>query len=179
MDEVLFENRYTENKKLVREFHRNVLCKNHKRIGIIFLIVGITCATIMLLNNFGMITIKGVMGTILWEGSIIFVFLGFMLNIYFLMTTKIALGQDKKAMGGEIPETVIQFSDNDVVISELGKIKTFHYRELGEVIETKNLYVLPISRYAAIVAAKDGFTYGTAEDFETFIKGKYDPTYNM
>ena len=42
-------------------------------------------------------------------------------------------------------------------------------------IETKDLFVLPISRYAAVVAAKEGFTYGNENDFREFIEAKYDP----
>ena len=30
-------------------------------------------------------------------------------------------------MEGEIPEAIIQFTDEDVIISELGKVKNFHY----------------------------------------------------
>lgn len=179
MDDVLFENRYTEDKQIVREFHRYVLCNRHRQVGIVFLIIGLLCATVLLMKQLGVMNVTGVKVTILWEASIIFIFLGFMLNIYFLMTTKIALGQDRKAMGGEIPETVIQFSEDDVVISELGKIKTFHYRELGSMKETKNLFCLPISRYAAIVAVKDCFSYGNPDDFRTFIEGKFDPTHGM
>jgi hypothetical protein len=175
MDDVLFENRYTENKVLVREFHKYCLCRNHRRVGRVMLIIGIVCGAIMSMSQFGVITIKGTKGVILWEASIVFLILGFLLSIYHMMTTWIALRQDRKAMGGEIPETVIQFTEKEVIISELGKIKTFHYRELGEVIETKNLFVLPISRYAAVVAAKEGFTYGNADDFRKFIEAKYDP----
>jgi hypothetical protein len=175
MDDVLFENRYTEDKTLVREFHKYCLCKTHRKIGIILLIIGVVTGALMSMSQFGMISITGTKGVILWEISIVAIVLGFMLSIYYLMTTRIALRQDRKAMGGEIPETVIQFTDKEVIISELGKIKTFHYRELGESIETKNLFVLPISRYAAIVAAKNGFTYGNADDFRKFIEDKYDP----
>lgn len=176
MDDVLFENRYTEDKILVREFHKYCLCKTHRKVGIIMLIIGVIAGGLMSMNQFGAVSITGTKGVILWEISIVAFVLGFMLNIYYLMTTRIALRQDRKAMGGEIPETVIQFTDRDVIISELGKIKTFHYRELGEVIETKNLFVLPISRYAAVVAAKTGFTYGNPDDFRKFIEAKYDPS---
>jgi hypothetical protein len=176
MDDVLFENRYTEDKTLVREFHKYCLCKTHRKVGIIMLLIGVVTGAIMSLNQFGVVSITGTKGVILWEVSIVAFVLGFMLSIYYLMTTRIALRQDRKAMGGEIPETVIQFTDRDVIISELGKIKTFHYRELGEVIETKNLFVLPISRYAAVVAAKAGFTYGNTDDFREFIEAKYDPS---
>ena len=103
--------------------------------------------------------------------------LGVLLNLYYRMTTMIAMAQDRKNMGGSIPETIIQFSDRDVVISELGKVKTFLYRELAEPMETKNLIILMIAKYAAIVVHKDGFTYGTLEDFRTFINERFEGDY--
>ena len=175
MDDVLFENRYTENKVLVREFHKYCLCRTHRRVGKVMLVIGLIAGAIMSLSQFGVISVTGTKGVILWEAAIVFLILGFLLSIYHMMTTWIALRQDRRTMGGEIPETVIQFTDKEVIISELGKLKTFHYRELGEVIETKNLFVLPISRYAAVVAAKEGFTYGNENDFREFIEAKYDP----
>ena len=179
MDDVLFENKYTEDKVMVREFHKYCLCKTHRKVGLILLAIGIIAGGIMAMSSAGFISVTGTKGVILWEVSIVGFILGFLLSIYYMMTTWIALRQDRRAMGGEIPETVIQFTDNEVIISELGKIKTFHYRELGEVIETKNLFVLPISRYAAVVAAKTGFTYGNSDDFRKFIEAKYDPTHRV
>ena len=175
MDDVLFENRYTEDKVLVSEFHKYCLCRTHRKIGIIMLVIGLIAGGIMTMSQFKVISVTGTKGVILWEVAIVCLILGFLLNIYYMMTTRIALRQDRKAMGGDIPETIIQFTEDDVIISELGKLKTFHYRELGEVIETKNLFVLPISKYAAVVAAKTGFTYGNPDDFRTFITAKYDP----
>ena len=63
------------------------------------------------------------------------------------MTAAIAYRQDTKTMEGEIPEAIIQFTDEDVIISELGKVKNFHYRELGELTETRNLYAMMINKY--------------------------------
>ena len=44
------------------------------------------------------------------------------------MTAAIAYRQDTKTMEGEIPEVIIQFTDEDVIISELGKVKNFDDR---------------------------------------------------
>ena len=178
MDEVKFENRYTENKKIVREFHKYILCKPQRRIGLACIIIAIASALFMLLGMSGLINISQNKATVFWEISIVCMILGVLLNLYYRMTAMIAMAQDRKNMEGNIPETIIQFSDEDVVISELGKVKTFHYRELGELMETKNLFILMIAKYAAIVAVKDKFSYGDAESFRKFIKEKYDPEYS-
>lgn len=179
MDEVKFENRYTEDKKIVREFHKYILCRTQRRIGLICIVIAIASALFMLIGMTGMISISDSKAPIFWEVSVICMILGVILNLYYRMTAMIAMAQDRKNMEGNIPETIIQFSDEDVVISELGKVKTFHYRELGELQETRNLFVLMIAKYAAIVAVKDKFSYGDPDSFRKFIKEKYDPEYKM
>ena len=175
MDEVRYENRYTENKQIVREFHKYCLCRTQRRIGLIAIVIALAVAVLMLMGTLGFVHISELKATIFWEISIVCLILGVLLNLYYRMTTMIAMAQDRKNMNGNIPETIIQFSDDDVVISELGKVKTFHYRELAEPMETKNLIIMMIARYAAIVVKKDAFTYGDAESFKDFIMSKYDP----
>lgn len=177
MDEVRFENRYTENKQIVREFHKYCLCRGQRRIGLICIAIAIATALFMLLGMAGLVHVSETVSTVCWEISIMSMLLGVLLNLYYRMTTMIAMAQDRKNMGGSIPETIIQFSDRDVVISELGKVKTFLYRELAEPMETKNLIILMIAKYAAIVVHKDGFTYGTLEDFRTFINERFEGDY--
>lgn len=179
MDEVRFENRYTEDKRIVREFHKYILCRPQRRIGLALIVVAIASGLFLLLGQMGLVQVAQKNAAIFWEISIASLLLGVLLNLYYRMTAMIAMAQDRKNMEGSIPETIIQFSDEDVVISELGKVKTFHYRELGELQETRNLFVLMIAKYAAIVAVKDRFSYGNPDDFREFIKAKYDPEYKM
>lgn len=175
MDEVRFENRYVEDKQIVKEFHKYCLCRNQRRVGLVALAIAIAFAVFMMFGMIGLVHISELKATIFWEISLVCFILGVLLNLYYRMTAMIAMAQDRKNMEGNIPETIIQFSDDDVVISELGKVKTFHYRELAEPMETKNLIIMLISRYAGIVVKKDSFSYGDVDDFREFIKSKYDP----
>lgn len=175
-DEVIFENRYVESKPIVREFHKYCVSGKKRKAGMVFLLVGIVVAIIMLLVQSNIINIPRRFQAILWEISIIFVFLGIIFSVYYRMTAAIAYRQDTKTMEGEIPEAIIQFTDEDVIISELGKVKNFHYRELGELTETRNLYAMMINKYAGIVVFKDGFTFGDPSKFKEFIDSKYNDT---
>ena len=56
------------------------------------------------------------------------------------------------------------------------RLKNFHYRELGELTETRNLYAMMINKYAGIVVLKDGFTFGDPSKFKEFIDSKYNDT---
>ena len=123
-DEVIFENRYVESKPIVREFHKCCVSGKKRKAGMVFLLVGIVVAIIMLLVQSNIINIPHRFQAILWEISIIFVFLEMIFSVYYRMTAAIAYKQDTKTMEGEIPEAIIQFTDEDVIISELGKVKT-------------------------------------------------------
>ena len=71
MDEVKFENRYTENKKIVREFHKYILCRPQRRIGLACIIIAIASALFMLLGMSGLINISQNKATVFWEISIV------------------------------------------------------------------------------------------------------------
>lgn len=173
-DDVIFENRYVETKPIVTEFHKYCVSGKKRKLGLISLLVGMLIIVIMMLVQVGAISITQRYQVVLWEASIVFVFLGLVLSIYYRITASIAFRQDSKSMEGEIPEAIVQFTNEDVIISELGKVKNFHYRELGELVETKNLYAMMINKYAGIVVTKDGFTEGDPEDFKDFIESKYN-----
>lgn len=173
-DEVIFENQYLETRTIVREFHKYCVSGKKRKLGIILLAIGIVLAVFMLLVQSGVIGVPGRFQAIFWEASIVCVFLGVIFSIYYRLTAAIAFKQDFKSMEGEIPETIVQFTDDDVIISELGKVKNFHYRELGELMETENLYAMMINRYAGIVVLKDSFTYGNPDEFKVFLEAKYN-----
>ena len=73
---------------------------------------------------------------------------------------------------GQMPESVLQFTDNGIALKE-GKISMeFEYNQIKEIKEYKVAYVLMIGKKQGIILKKDSFSIGTFEEFKKFINEK-------
>ncbi len=88
-----------------------------------------------------------------------------------------------KQEGTKAPNRTLQFGEHIRSIYDNDK-KSIVYRQITEVVETRDMFILTDNRTIAVFALKNSFTYGTFEDFKPFILKKchhaqYKKVYNF
>lgn len=154
----LFENEYTMETKLFREYVYHMLCKK------------------ILATGFG-ITVLGVLFFIFTDAKSAYMMLavaliaGITSMLTPIITTKQLEETAKQLNNGKIEKTNVKFSDN-IVMNE-GKVHLeFEYHQITKIVQTKNFIILKISEQSAILVSKTGFVKGNEKDFMKFIEGK-------
>lgn len=77
-------------------------------------------------------------------------------------------------MYGVVPENVIMFYDENVMATSLtNKAEmTLEYTKIKKIIQSKNMYILILSKSVVLMVNKDSFEKGTCKEFEKFITEK-------
>lgn len=153
--EIKFINEYKLNRKLIKEYVYNVLCKN-------IIISGYALTIISLILFF--VNKETLMLTI-----------SFISLITTILTPILAINQieenSKKLNNEKIEKTIITFSNN-IVMDEGKAHLEFDYKQIKKITETKNFLVLSLSKQSAILVLKQGFTKNDNQNFLKFIKEK-------
>ena len=76
------------------------------------------------------------------------------------LTAQIVYRNTKKLHGGIVPETVVQFSNDEISMTEGTLSVRFQYRQITKIRETGNLYVLMLGKDSGIILEKNSFTIG-------------------
>ena len=153
-----FENEYTMETKLYKEYVYNILCKKTIIVGLVVTILGIIL--FFMINrehSYIMITTAIISG-------IVTIFTP-------IMTIKQLEETEKRLNNGKIEKTNIKFLDN-IVMNE-GKVHLeFEYNQISKIEETENFIVLKTSGQSAILVLKNGFLKGNEHDFKIFLEDK-------
>jgi len=153
--EIKFINEYKLNRKLIKEYVYNVLCKN-------IIITGYALTIISLILFF--VNKETLMLTI-----------SFISLITTILTPILTINQieenSKKLNNEKIEKTIITFSNN-IVMDEGKAHLEFDYKQIKKITETKNFLVLSLSKQSAILVLKQGFTKNDDQNFLKFIKEK-------
>ena len=153
--EIKFINEYKLNRKLIKEYVYNVLCKN-------IIITGYALTIISLILFF--VNKETLMLTI-----------SFISLITTILTPILTINQieenSKKLNNEKIEKTIITFSNN-IVMDEGKAHLEFDYKQIKKITETKNFLVLSLSKQSAILVLKQGFTKNDNQNFLKFIKEK-------
>ena len=153
--EIKFINEYKLNRKLIKEYVYNVLCKN-------IIITGYALTIISLILFF--VNKETLMLTI-----------SFISLITTILTPILTINQieenSKKLNNEKIENTIITFSNN-IVMDEGKAHLEFDYKQIKKITETKNFLVLSLSKQSAILVLKQGFTKNDDQNFLKFIKEK-------
>ena len=70
---------------------------------------------------------------------------------------------------GVIPESSIQFTENNIIIKERKILMEFEYNQIKKIKEYSKIYALMLGKRNGILLKKDSFTIGTFEEFKKFI----------
>ena len=163
--EILFENRYYSDKKILTEYIKDVHCRYLRIIGFFFMLVAMLYTYLIL---FKMKSLRLVM-----EASTIVIFIvSLRLIFYHLLYLKNMKKTSLNLHNGQTPESVLQFTDNNIALKE-GKISMeFEYNQIKKIKEYKLIYVLMIGKRQGLILKKDSFSIGTLEEFKKFINEK-------
>lgn len=153
-----FENEYTMDKILIKEYVYNVLCKKMIISGLIIASIGILF--FCLIHN---------------QYAYIFLTISIIVFLFTIMLPRVTIKEfekgGKRLNNGKIEKTNIKFSNN--IIMNEGKVHLeFEYDQINKILETKNFIVLKIDEQSSILVFKNGFLKGNEKDFIKFIEEK-------
>lgn len=154
----IFENEYTMDTKLYKEYVYNVLCKKTIIIGLIIAIIGIL---------FFIFANEEKPYTIL-TASIISGVTAILIPI---VTLKQLEETSKRLNNGKIEKTNVKFSNN-IIMNEGKAHLEFEYNQIIKIVQTKKFIVLKTSEQSAILVLKNGFLKGNEKEFIRFIEEK-------
>ena len=161
--DILFENRYIVDLHMLRSFARGASFS--QKFFFRFSIVGMAVCAMALL--YCLVFFPGS-----WDLTVspaISFLLCLALFFFPSLTARIVYRNTQKLHGGIIPETVVQFSNDEISMAEGTLSVRFQYRQITKIRETRNLYVLMLGKDSGIILEKNSFTIGNFEAFRSFI----------
>lgn len=154
----MFENEYTMDRNLTKEYVFNVAGKRMMIMGTILFIVGIVM--FLLIDD----SMKYVMLTC----GLIGIVSAILTPIIMVNNLETA---SKRLNNGKIEKTKVTFNDN--IVMDEGKVHLeFEYSQIQKIVQTENFIVLKLGEQSAILVLKEGFTSGNKNDFIEFIYSK-------
>lgn len=163
--DILFENRYYSDKKILLEYVKDIHCKYPRIIGFLFILVAIFYNYLIL---FKMRSLRFVMAVL----TILIFIISLRLIFYHLVYLKNMKKSSLNLHNGQTPESILQFTDNNIALKE-GKVSMeFEYNQIKKIKEYKLTYILMIGKKQGLILKKDSFSIGTFEEFKKFITEK-------
>ena len=153
--EVQFENEYTMNKELIKEYVHNVLSKNTIIMGMLLTLLGIILLFVHIETIY----------------PILVIIFGITLMLFPMIMTSELEKASKRLNNGTIEKTNVKFGEN-IVMDEGKAHLEFEYSQITKILQTKSFIVLQTSKQSAILVLKNGFTKGEEKEFMEFIEEK-------
>ena len=160
--ETLFENRYTVNLRMLRSFSRGASFS--QKFFFRFSLVGMAVCALALV--YCLLFLPGDYNAMV-SPAISFL-LCLMLFFFPSLTAQIIYRNTKKLHGGIVPETVVQFSNDEISMTEGTLSVRFQYRQITKIRETGNLYVLMLGKDSGIILEKTPLPSGILRRFALF-----------
>lgn len=154
----MFENEYTMNRALTKEYVFKIIGKRMMIIGLSIFILGIIL----------FLSLDDGMRYVMLTCGFIGLFCAIATPIIMINNLETA---SKRLNNGKIEKTKVAFKDN--ITMDEGKVHLeFEYSQIKQIVETNHFIVLKLGDNSAILVFKDGFTKGNKEEFIKFIKSK-------
>lgn len=161
--EVLFENSYTRDERLIKEIYRYEYFR--RKLLIIFDIVMILC----LLSN---ILILVVEKKCYWGVFILAPLYFFYKFFCYWRQVRIIIKRDLEVHGKEISVETIVTNDFIQNTASTGTVNKLEYENIRNVVQTNNLILLRSKANLIYIFRKDTFAKGSKEEFIQFLKSK-------
>ena len=159
---ILFENRYHTDDKMLSEYVHKVLCKRIYLMGAVFAPIAFIMAGITIMKKDYIFA--AVFGVCL-----------FIIIFTILVTPPLTIRQlkenNKRLLNGKDHEAVIQFGDN-IKITQGSFSLTMEYNQILKIHELKHSYVLMFAKSSGIILDPGGFTIGDFNAFKEFMGAK-------
>ncbi|MCC8076605.1 MAG: YcxB family protein [Clostridiales bacterium] len=158
--DIRFENRYTANDAMLREYVNKVASRNISIMCVVVFLLGVLLLALARANGDG--------GEIAAVCMVIAVVVG-------LLTPRLLLREIRatsdRLNNGKTCETVVRFGKN-ITMDEGTTSMQFEYSQITKIHDLKHSYVLMLGKQNGILLSKTGFTVGSFEDFQPFIREK-------
>jgi hypothetical protein len=160
--DILFENRYQTDDKMLSEYVHKVLCKKIYAMGAVFAPIAFAMTVITMVKQ--EYILAAVFGVCLFINIITILFTP-------PLTIRQLQESSKRLHNGENHEAVIQFGD-DIKISQGTFSLSIEYNQILKIYELKHSYVLMFAKSNGIILDPAGFTIGDFNTFKEFIGTK-------
>lgn len=160
--DVRFENRYTMNELMLREYVHKAACRNIELMSLGVFLLGAFALVVAVANQDKLL--MGVVGACLF----IDVFAGMMTPQ--MMLREIRATSDRLNNGKKC-ETVVRFGDS-ITMEEGTTSMRFEYSQITKIFNLKHSYVLMLGKQNGIMLSKTGFMDNNFEEFRRFIRQK-------
>lgn len=157
----MFENHYTSNKQMRREYVEHVICRKlilkGRLLSVLFLVLAYYCYASDAEKEAALIFFWGIM----------------MVGISVVTPIVIRRKLEKKSKEAceEAAVTTIVFDDK-IKITKGSQKRTMEYGDVQQLYFLKHIIALSVSKYDGIFLSREGFTKGDAESFASWIEEK-------
>jgi len=162
--EILFQNSYVRNEKIVKEMFR-YLYFQRKFYKVLLILHGI----VFFINLFLFLEIKDY--EMLWVLSLGPLLIFFIFLCYFSQVNA-TLKRDREICENGVEVDILVMEDWIQTAASTGAVTKLEYNKIRSAFETKNLILLRTRANLIYTFPKDKFTVGDAEDFISFLKEK-------
>lgn len=161
--DILFENVYVSDKRVLREFFRKYSFGPRPVISIITGILMVIYLPVLLV---GIMLRRDV-----WLMAAMYLVL-ILVQFFPSLFAWSSLRNAKKQNDGVIPETRVVFTDENIQMFEGMVHLTVEYRKLTKGIRLKHSYALMTGKRTAVLIQPDGFTKGSLAELRIFLGEK-------
>lgn len=160
MDEILFENRFYKDRKMLSEFFWK-----YSAVTSLWARIFIYAASGYALYS------------LIWGGAVgadrtwklVLIAVAVFSQFTPLINASLNIARTKAMNGGVVPEHIVTFGD-DIVVQEGEQTLTLEYTRITKVVRLRESYVLMLNNRSGILIQPQGFTVGTFEEFKDFLR---------
>ena len=161
--EILFENTYLSDKKMMREFFRKSSVGPRPVISII------TC--ILMVIYLPVLVVGIMLRRDVWMMAVMYLVL-IVIQFFPRLFAWSSMRNAKKQNDGVMPETRVVFTDENIQMFEGMVHLTIEYRKITRAIRLKHSYALMTGKRSAVLIKPDCFTRGSLEELRRFLGEK-------
>ena len=161
--EILFENTYLSDKKMMREFFRKYSVGPRPVISII------TC--ILMVIYLPVLVVGIMLRRDVWMMAVMYLVL-IVIQFFPRLFAWSSMRNAKKQNDGVMPETRVVFTDENIQMFEGMVHLTIEYRKITRAIRLKHSYALMTGKRSALLIKPDCFTRGSLEELRRFLGEK-------
>ena len=161
--EILFENTYLSDKKMMREFFRKYSVGPRPVISII------TC--ILMVIYLPVLVVGILLRRDVWMMAVMYLVL-IVIQFFPRLFAWSSMRNAKKQNDGVMPETRVVFTDENIQMFEGMVHLTIEYRKITRAIRLKHSYALMTGKRSAVLIKPDCFTRGSLEELRRFLGEK-------
>ncbi|MCD8353896.1 MAG: YcxB family protein [Clostridiales bacterium] len=160
--DVTFENRYTASDAMLREYVNKVASRRISIMCVVVFLLGIVLLALSRSNGDNFMT--GIAVVCMAVAAVVGI-----------LTPRLLLREIRatsdRLHNGKTCETVVRFGEH-ITMDEGTTSMQFEYSQITKIHDLKHSYVLMLGRQNGILLSKTGFTVGSFEDFQPFIREK-------